>query len=157
MTDDDTYQQQADLIGDPTEDLVFDGTATDVVEMAAAIDERNQRHLNAYARAMQLHLDGDRCLGRPCPGGAVADAIDLRQHLAPDYATSLVFSALALIGDQRAQIAQLEAERADLGAKAMRLDADLIDAQGRLADVKERLDAVERWPADARPEIGDLP
>jgi hypothetical protein len=94
------------------------------------------------------------CGGEPlCVGedafAVLADAC----RRSPGAARWINLAAVGELSRVRGELLAGMDELADVSAKAMRLDADLVDAHGEIDDMRERLDAaeaeLERWNAAA--------
>jgi hypothetical protein len=121
------------IIGPPVNDMGLPHDL-DTEEGRTRLHERSVRHLEAYARARQAHVRlVPDCNAAPlCNGAGVATALMVRADLWEPYPRALAWSAVALIADKNEEIA-------DLRARLMVMDADLVDALGNLADTERQL------------------
>lgn len=160
--DDEAYQREADVLGDPGREIGrIPGANTR--ERVAGLVRRNREDLDRLGQAYRLHQEHADCPGdQNCIGTAALDWIEARMRDNPAYAVGMLAVATAELAQARAVVAAAQQEVADIGARALRLDLDLIDVSGQLSDANERLDrmldqlrACDEFPADAAVELED--
>jgi hypothetical protein len=130
------------LVGAPTDGMDV-GVVVDTEDDRVRLHQRNVAHIETYVRARLAHQRNvPDCNAAPvCNGPGAAMAIAFRSRIQHGYLESLMYSAIALLSER-------DAEVADLRAQLMGMDADLVDARGNLADTERQLfDAQARLAA----------
>jgi hypothetical protein len=108
--------------------------------------EQNAQALVSMIQERREHLAAGRCNDPGCIGPAATLALRNAVAVDPGWPSVLVLVAVAMLADDRERIEKLEAAleiqrkmTADSAAAAMGLDADLVDAHGRIAGLERSL------------------
>lgn len=97
------------------------------------IDRGNRDDLLVFGRLAGEHVKTG-CTAEPlCPGRDVMDLIQMRRLTARSYLDTLALTAIIVLAEQRTEIEELSAQ-------VMRLEMELHDAHGRLADADGHTD-----------------
>jgi hypothetical protein len=104
--------------------------------------EQNAQCLNSMVAERRKHAD-ENCGGLTCMGEAANVSMRAGISADPRWPVRLVLAAVTMMAGHQDRIEELErlldlqrGMTADAAACAMRVDADLVDAQGRIADLE---------------------
>jgi hypothetical protein len=133
MTFDEDFAEGLRIVGAPDDGMDVEAEL-ETEESRTRLHDRNVRHLETYVRARRAHMRlVPDCGAAPlCCGPGVASALTFRSAIQQVYPRALLYSAIVMLADRDAEIA-------DLRARLMVMDADLVDAQGSLADTQTEL------------------